>query len=150
MYQLVCVFGVVLNFFCSKVQVFHPYVSGYTFGIMASILFRGHYNHITQCKKPKLFILGDADGFTSVKQLESYVTSCKGSCNLKKIVTGGIGHFELETPIYDQKICNWIHNFIQQHILPLQAATSPPISPQSIQKGVANTKTEQEKTKNNE
>ncbi|KAJ8638112.1 hypothetical protein MRB53_012379 [Persea americana] len=55
------------------------YVSlGYPFGLTASILFGRHHKAILQSIKPKLFVMGTKDGFTSVKQLESKLKSAAG------------------------------------------------------------------------
>ena len=42
---------------------------GYVFGWCASILFGGHYRAVLDSTKPKLFIQGDKDEFTSASQL---------------------------------------------------------------------------------
>eukprot|EP00931_Biecheleriopsis_adriatica_P058934 TRINITY_DN35185_c0_g1_i2.p1 TRINITY_DN35185_c0_g1~~TRINITY_DN35185_c0_g1_i2.p1 ORF type:complete len:184 (+),score=47.16 TRINITY_DN35185_c0_g1_i2:52-603(+) len=43
---------------------------GYTFGWMSSIAFGSHFSSVLQSQKPKLFIMGEADEFTSVEQLQ--------------------------------------------------------------------------------
>merc|ERR1712130_550166 len=58
---------------------------GYPFGFFSSLIFGKHYNNITESDKPKLFIMGDSDGFTSVKQLNGYIAKCKGDKNEKYI-----------------------------------------------------------------
>ena len=42
---------------------------GYVFGWCASILFGGHHRAVLDSTKPKLFIQGDRDEFTSASQL---------------------------------------------------------------------------------
>ncbi|KAB1221100.1 hypothetical protein CJ030_MR3G024345 [Morella rubra] len=55
------------------------YVSlGYPFGLTASILFGRHHNAILKSPKPKLFVMGTRDGFTSVKQLNNKLSSAAG------------------------------------------------------------------------
>eukprot|EP00921_Rhytidocystis_pertsovi_P002475 GHVQ01004259.1.p1 GENE.GHVQ01004259.1~~GHVQ01004259.1.p1 ORF type:complete len:281 (-),score=43.52 GHVQ01004259.1:415-1257(-) len=90
---------------------------GYVFGFAASLLFGGHYNNILQSKKPKLFISGDADGFTSVRQLNNYLL--RASEPKSKFIVKGVGHFELEGPVYDKIVTERIDKFIQDQILPM-------------------------------
>ncbi|GAU37104.1 hypothetical protein TSUD_278910 [Trifolium subterraneum] len=76
------------------------YVSiGYPFGITASILFGRHHKAILQSPKPKLFIMGTEDGFTSVKQLKNKLKSAAGRVETHLI--DGVGHFQMEGPAYD-------------------------------------------------
>ena len=44
---------------------------GYVFGFWPSLLFRQHYDKILGSSKQKLFIMGQADGFTSIETLNS-------------------------------------------------------------------------------
>jgi uncharacterized protein len=79
---------------------------GYVFGIWASVLFGGHYQAVLEAEVPKFFIMGDKDGFTSVKQLEARVASCKGFTS--SVIVPNVGHFELETDHYDVYITDII------------------------------------------
>lgn len=88
------------------------YISlGYPFGLTASILFGGHHKVILQSNKPKLFVMGTKDGFTSVKQLESKLKSAAG--RVETHLAEGIGHFQMEGPSYDAKMVDLIVQFIQ-------------------------------------
>ncbi|KAK9736022.1 hypothetical protein RND81_04G245500 [Saponaria officinalis] len=87
------------------------YVSiGYPFGLMASILFGRHHKAILQSPKPKLFIMGTRDGFTSVKQLKSKLSSASGRVETHLIE--GASHFQMEGPDFDAHMVNLISNFI--------------------------------------
>lgn len=87
------------------------YVSiGYPFGMTASILFGRHHKAILQSPKPKLFIMGTQDGFTSVKQLRNKLNSAAGRVETHLI--DGVGHFQMEGPGYDAEMVNLIIKFI--------------------------------------
>ncbi|KAK3205052.1 hypothetical protein Dsin_019098 [Dipteronia sinensis] len=87
------------------------YVSlGYTFGMLASILFGRHQKAILQSPKPKLFVMGTRDGFTSVKQLKDKLTSATGRVETHLIE--GAGHFQMEGPEYDAQMVKLILEFI--------------------------------------
>ncbi|XP_061360203.1 uncharacterized protein LOC133304212 [Gastrolobium bilobum] len=87
------------------------YVSiGYPFGMTASILFGRHNKAILQSPKPKLFIMGTQDGFTSVKQLKNKLNSAAGRVETHLI--DGIGHFQMEGPGYDAQMVDLIVKFI--------------------------------------
>ncbi|KAK8520549.1 hypothetical protein V6N13_031007 [Hibiscus sabdariffa] len=87
------------------------YVSlGYPFGMMASILFGRHHNAILQSPKPKLFVMGTRDGFTSVNQLNNKLKSAAG--RTEKHLIQGVSHFEMEGPDYDAAMVNCILEFI--------------------------------------
>ncbi|KAM7505537.1 hypothetical protein LguiB_004441 [Lonicera macranthoides] len=89
------------------------YVSiGYPFGITASILFGRHHKAILQSPKPKLFIMGTRDGFTSVNQLENKLKSAAGSVETHLIK--GASHFEMEGPAFDSQMSNLIVKFISK------------------------------------
>lgn len=94
------------------------------FGRWASILFGGHYKAVIQADVPKLFIMGDNDGFTSVKQLEARVASCKGATSV--LTVPKVGHFELETDQYDSHITELIVKWIvdNQALLSARIATT--------------------------
>ncbi|KAL9233625.1 hypothetical protein vseg_008596 [Gypsophila vaccaria] len=87
------------------------YVSiGYPFGLLASILFGRHHKAILQSPKPKLFIMGTRDGFTSVKQLKSKLSSAAGRVETHLIE--GASHFQMEGPDFDAQMVNLIADFI--------------------------------------
>ena len=87
------------------------YVSiGYPFGMTASILFGRHHKAILKSPKPKLFIMGTQDGFTSVKQLKNKLSSAAGRVETHLIE--GVGHFQMEGPAYDAQMVDLIVQFI--------------------------------------
>lgn len=87
------------------------YVSlGYPFGLTASILFGRHHKAILQSPKPKLFVMGTKDGFTSVKQLENKLKSAAGRVETHLIE--GASHFQMEGTAYDAEMANLITTFI--------------------------------------
>ncbi|MCL7041878.1 hypothetical protein MKW94_017778 [Papaver nudicaule] len=87
------------------------YVSlGYPFGLTASILFGRHHKAILKSPKPKLFVMGTKDGFTSVKQLENKLKSATGRAETHLIE--GAGHFQMEGPSYDANMVGLITGFI--------------------------------------
>ncbi|XP_054805976.1 uncharacterized protein LOC129308692 [Prosopis cineraria] len=87
------------------------YVSiGYPFGMTASILFGRHHKAILQSSKPKLFIMGTQDGFTSVKQLKNKLISAAGRAETHLI--DGVGHFQMEGPAFDAQMVDLIVQFI--------------------------------------
>ncbi|XP_028759850.1 uncharacterized protein LOC114718629 [Neltuma alba] len=87
------------------------YVSiGYPFGMTASILFGRHHKAILQSPKPKLFIMGTQDGFTSVKQLKNKLSSAVGRAETHLI--DGVGHFQMEGPAYDAQMVDLIVHFL--------------------------------------
>lgn len=87
------------------------YVSlGYPFGMTASILFGRHHNAILQSPKPKLFVMGTRDGFTSVKQLNNKLSSAAGRVETHLIE--GVSHFQMEGPAYDAQMVNLILEFV--------------------------------------
>lgn len=65
---------------------------------------------ILQSSKPKLFIMGTRDGFTSVKQLKNKLNSAAGRNDIHLIE--GVSHFEMEGPAYDAQMVNVILEFI--------------------------------------
>ncbi|XP_057768783.1 uncharacterized protein LOC130988849 [Salvia miltiorrhiza] len=94
-----------------KVEEVIGYVSlGYPFGWTASILFGRHHKAILQSPKPKLFVMGTKDGFTSVKQLENKLKNAAGS-NQTHLIEG-VSHFQMEGPAYDEQMVNLILQFI--------------------------------------
>ncbi|KAI3806481.1 hypothetical protein L1987_22388 [Smallanthus sonchifolius] len=87
------------------------YVSlGYPFGWTASILFGRHHKAILQSPKPKLFIMGTKDGFTSVKQLANKIQSA--ACRAETHLIEGASHFQLEGPSFDTEMASIIVTFI--------------------------------------
>jgi len=87
------------------------YVSiGYPFGLMASVLFGRHHDAILKSEKPKLFIMGTKDGFTSVKQLQNKLKSAAGQVDTHLIE--GAGHFQMEGPAFDAQMVEIIVKFI--------------------------------------
>ncbi|KVH94703.1 hypothetical protein Ccrd_003228 [Cynara cardunculus var. scolymus] len=87
------------------------YVSlGYPFGLTASILFGRHHKAILQSLKPKLFVMGTKDGFTSVKQLANKIKSAAGRAETH--LMEGVSHFQMEGPSYDADMANLIVTFI--------------------------------------
>ncbi|PIA53403.1 hypothetical protein AQUCO_00900171v1 [Aquilegia coerulea] len=87
------------------------YVSlGYPFGFTASILFGRHHKAILKSPKPKLFVMGTKDGFTSVKQLENKLKSAAGRVEIH--LMEGVGHFQMEGPAYDSAMVDLILEFI--------------------------------------
>ncbi|XP_059668506.1 uncharacterized protein LOC132313648 [Cornus florida] len=88
------------------------YVSlGYPFGLTASILFGRHHKAIIQSPKPKLFVMGTRDGFTSVKQLENKLKSAAGRTQSHLIE--GVSHFQMEGPTYDAQMVDVIIRFVE-------------------------------------
>ncbi|KAK9274405.1 hypothetical protein L1049_019219 [Liquidambar formosana] len=87
------------------------YVSlGYPFGMIASILFGRHHKAILQSPKPKLFVMGTRDGFTSVKQLSDKLSSAAG--RNETYLIEGVSHFQMEGPSYDAQMVSLIIEFI--------------------------------------
>lgn len=87
------------------------YVSiGYPFGMISSILFGRHHKYILQSPKPKLFIMGTRDGFTSVKQLQNKLSGAAGRAETHLIE--GAGHFQMEGPAFDAEMVSIILEFI--------------------------------------
>lgn len=82
---------------------------GYTFGWASSLIFGHHFKAIIQSKKPKLFIMGTRDEFTSVGQLKSRVETME---NVQYEIIGNVGHFQLESPQYSPVISQIIAKYI--------------------------------------
>lgn len=95
-----------------KIEEVIGYVSlGYPFGLTASILFGRHHAAILQSEKPKLFVMGTKDGFTSVKQLQNKLKSAAGRTETH--LMEGVSHFQMEGPAYDAQMADLITSFIQ-------------------------------------
>uniref|UniRef100_A0A6N2M7E9 KANL3/Tex30 alpha/beta hydrolase-like domain-containing protein n=1 Tax=Salix viminalis TaxID=40686 RepID=A0A6N2M7E9_SALVM len=87
------------------------YVSiGYPFGMFASILFGRHHKAVLNSQKPKLFVMGTRDGFTSVKQLQHKLSSAVGRVETHLIE--GASHFQMEGPEFDNQMVDLILPFI--------------------------------------
>ncbi|CDI86767.1 hypothetical protein, conserved [Eimeria praecox] len=98
-----------------QLQEIRGYVGiGYVFGLAASVLFRGHYKKILQSSKPKLFIHGDEDGFTSTSTFISYFNSAEKP--KEKRIIPMVGHFEMEGPAYDSFMATEIVKFIDKYL----------------------------------
>uniref|UniRef100_A0A7N0T8C0 AB hydrolase-1 domain-containing protein n=1 Tax=Kalanchoe fedtschenkoi TaxID=63787 RepID=A0A7N0T8C0_KALFE len=96
-----------------KIEQVVGYVSlGYPFGLAASILFGRHHKNILQSPKPKFFVMGNRDGFTSVKQLRNKLSSAAG--RVETYLIAGVSHFQMEGPDYDAKMVSLIHDFISR------------------------------------
>jgi dienelactone hydrolase len=83
-------------------------VVGYPFGMWASIAFSGHFKNIKNSTKPKYFIMGAKDEFTSLSTFENIVNKCT---NAKGLIYDDVGHFELESPAFDSTIANNVLSF---------------------------------------
>ncbi|KAM1536475.1 hypothetical protein ACFX1X_015563 [Malus domestica] len=70
--------------------------------MLASILFGRHHKAVLQSSKPKLFVMGTHDGFTSVKQLKNKLKLCSRSVETHLI--DGASHFQMEGPAYDAQM----------------------------------------------
>jgi alpha/beta superfamily hydrolase len=86
--------------------------SGYVFGWWASILFGGHFAAIKASDKPKCFIQGTADGFTSEAQLRAVGKESKGTSHL--VLIEDVGHFELEGPEWEDHVGDAAVDFVRK------------------------------------
>jgi len=84
---------------------------GYTFGRISSLIFSCHYDAIMRSVKPKLFIMGSEDEFTSVVQLQTRVKEMKSAC-IEIVETAN--HFQLETRMHSQAISEIMYKFISK------------------------------------
>ncbi len=84
---------------------------GYTFGRISSLVFGGHYEAIMKSVKPKLFIMGSEDEFTTVGQLQSRVKEMKST---RIEIIEAANHFQLESCIYAQNISEIMYKFISK------------------------------------
>lgn len=97
-----------------KVEQVVGYVSlGYPFGFISSILFGRHHKAILRSPKPKIFVMGTRDGFTSVKQLKGKLKSAAGHVEMRLLE--GVTHFEMEGPAYDEQMAHLIVEFAEKH-----------------------------------
>ncbi|XP_078443900.1 alpha/beta-Hydrolases superfamily protein [Wolffia australiana] len=94
-----------------KVEEARGYVAiGYPFGRLASVLFGRHHGAVLGSGKPKLFVMGSEDGFTSVKQLREKVKGAAGRAEINLI--DGAGHFQMEGPAFDADMVGLISAFV--------------------------------------
>jgi uncharacterized protein len=84
---------------------------GYVWGFWASILFGWAYKSIEVSTKPKLFVVGTKDEFTSMSQYEDRLARLAGDRNEMRIIEGK-NHFEIEASVYDQQVADWTAEFI--------------------------------------
>lgn len=87
---------------------------GYVFGTLASILFGGHYKNILKSRKPKLFIHGGDDGFTSTAAFKSYFETAQEPKEMQ--IIENVGHFEMEGPSFDSYMANQIVEFVDRYL----------------------------------
>lgn len=85
---------------------------GYVFGMWASVLFGSHFKKVLDSPKPKLFIMGTRDGFTTPKQLDQKLALAKG--NNETYLFEGYGHFEIESPAFDEPLAKLVATFGQK------------------------------------
>lgn len=88
-------------------------VVGYTFGWLSSVAFGSHFSYLLRSTKPKLFIMGEADEFTAVSQLEAMVAKAAGTEN-KMVIVPGVGHFHLESPAFDGRVSDLVVSWLQE------------------------------------
>lgn len=95
---------------------------GYVVGFFASIIFGCHYPPLIASRKPKLFILGTKDEFTSPAQLQGLLGRMEGV--RESHLVEGVGHFTLESPQFDALMADLTLKFVQKHCssLPQQSA----------------------------
>eukprot|EP01025_Chloroclados_australasicus_P040379 TRINITY_DN4215_c0_g1_i1.p1 TRINITY_DN4215_c0_g1~~TRINITY_DN4215_c0_g1_i1.p1 ORF type:complete len:213 (-),score=16.15 TRINITY_DN4215_c0_g1_i1:411-992(-) len=105
-----------LPFVCGYVGI------GYLFGWWSSWLFGEHIPVIKRANVPKLFIMGDRDGFTSAKQLHEHAAACKGHTTVHLVE--GVGHFELESSDHDESLARTIVSWFRHHVLDLERSSS--------------------------
>lgn len=79
---------------------------GYVFGWLASWVFGRHFPAVLDTDVPKLFVMGDRDAFTPVRQLRRNAEKARGSADVH--LFEGVGHFELEGEQYDAAVVNVI------------------------------------------
>jgi len=89
---------------------------GYVWGFWSSILFGWAYGPLENSEKPKLFIVGDRDEFTSMSQYHARIKSLKGTINEMKLIKDK-NHFQIEAPQYDRKNTDWLNEFIENYII---------------------------------
>ncbi|KAJ6961310.1 hypothetical protein NC652_000274 [Populus alba x Populus x berolinensis] len=84
------------------------------------ILFGRHHKAVLNSPKPKLFVMGTRDGFTSVKQLQNKLSSAVGRVETHLIE--GASHFQMEGPDFDNQmdLANGLHVLCHQNQLTIQ------------------------------
>ena len=97
---------------------------GYTFGNLASLAFGRHFAHVvansSSSTAPRLFVMGERDEFTSVDQLERMAKRMRGEegANGGGVVdveiVPGVGHFELESPGYDELVARTVLDWLDK------------------------------------
>ncbi len=84
---------------------------GYTWGWMSSFLFGWAYADLERSIKPKLFVVGDRDEFTSMATYEAKIGALSGVKEMKLIP--GKNHFEIEGPAFDRIVIDWFDQFLK-------------------------------------
>ncbi|KAL3609111.1 hypothetical protein D5086_000131 [Populus alba] len=79
-----------------------------------------HHKAVLNSPKPKLFVMGTRDGFTSVKQLQNKLSSAVGRVETHLIE--GASHFQMEGPEFDNQmdLANGLHVLCHQNQLTIQ------------------------------
>eukprot|EP01041_Mallomonas_annulata_P003908 gene3908-7795_t len=89
---------------------------GYVWGFWASILFGWAYTPIKISTKPKIFVIGDRDEFTTLAQYKVKMSELQGPINIAKVIEGK-NHFEIESPLYDDMVTDWLDDFIRTNVI---------------------------------
>ena len=100
---------------------------GYVAGFLASILFSSHYQPLIDTRKPKLFVSGTRDEFTTPSQLRGLIDKMDKRSVSQVYLEEGVGHFALESPQYDSLMADLTCDFIRKHCLELPS-TEPSCS----------------------
>ncbi|KAL3599756.1 hypothetical protein D5086_007674 [Populus alba] len=74
----------------------------YAGSIIVSFSLHTHHKGILKSPKPKLFVMGTRDGFTSVKQLQNKLSSAAGRVETHLIE--GASHFQMEGAEFDNQM----------------------------------------------
>jgi len=96
---------------------------GYTFGGLASVGFGRHFGAVTRSKKPRLFIMGDADEFTTEATLQKVLAKATGP--VESTIVRGVGHFELEAPHYDGHVSKLVLTWVDKMGMRNGSGTTP-------------------------
>lgn len=86
---------------------------GYTWGFWTSLIFGWAYASIQRSNKPKLFVVGTNDEFTTMNQYASRIAALSGTINEMRVIEGK-NHFEIEAPQYDTLMAKYIIEFLNQ------------------------------------
>mmetsp|Transcript_41883 Transcript_41883/g.112167 ORF Transcript_41883/g.112167 Transcript_41883/m.112167 type:complete len:170 (-) Transcript_41883:118-627(-) len=96
----------------------HPFVRayvgiGYVFGSIPSpsVSFSPHFDAIVRTSKPRLFIMGADDCFTSPALLQFMMDKMTKGPRERQLIPG-VGHFELEGPDFDSLVATAAMEFI--------------------------------------